>query len=115
MDDYKPNFAKDGIDRHVKRTTWLLYFTIAGFAAIALVALKIFTGLSPGDPDLLWRWLTERYVRVFFCDAALLCLFQFIQWYTNGNLLKRILQDSRACAYVLAALILGNVLLLIGG
>lgn len=115
MSDYKPNLAKDGLDEHVERTNWLLIKTAGVFTVMAIVATLFSMWLSKEDPYVMIRWLDSRFIRIYFADAALLCLFQFIQVYTNGNALKRILQDSRSCAYWLSALILVNGLCLIGG
>ena len=115
MDDYKPNLSKDGIDEHVERTNWLLIKTAAIFTIAAFFMMLVSMWLSPADPMVMVRWLVSRFIRIYFADAALLCLFQFIQVYTNGNALKRILQDSRSCAYWLSALVLVNGICLIGG
>jgi hypothetical protein len=112
---YQPNLSKDGLDEHVVRTNWLFLYTAGAFTGTAIVMLLFSMWLSPEDPMVMVRWVVSRFIRIYFADAALLCLFQFIQVYTNGNALKRILQDSRSCAYWLSALILVNGLCLIGG
>jgi hypothetical protein len=112
---YEPNKSKDGLDEHVERTNSLSKKVMGIFAAIAFAMVVASVLLSPGDPMVMVRWLVSRFIRVFFADMALLCVFQFVQVYTNGNALKRILQDPRSCAYWLSAVFIVNGLCLIGG
>ncbi len=103
-------------DKHVIRTTAIYVLATAGFWYLGITwLLDQMATYSPGDPYVMHRWLVERSIRVVFGDTALLGLLCFMQWYDNGNAWKQILQDGRNCAYVMSALILGNVLLIIGG
>lgn len=103
-------------DKHVLRTSLLYGAATAGFWILGVRwLLNQMAIYSPLDPYIMHRWLVERSIRVIFCDTALLGLLCFMQWWDNGNAWKQMLQDGRNIAYVLSALILGNVLLLIGG
>jgi hypothetical protein len=112
---YKPARSAEGLNPHVVSGAlkWLVSTVI--FCALAVACLWYFPELSPDDPDLLLRWLTDRYVRVVFLLGVATGFTLFMEWYTNGNLIGRILQDARSSAIALVGMFIAITLLLIGG
>lgn len=111
---FQPDLAGLEISKHVKRTFWQWLSITAIFWTIGVFVLINYKDLSPHDPDVLLRWLSEGYIHLVYALGLAFGVICFVQWWTNGNLVGRILSDAKASAILFASVFLGVVLLLIG-
>jgi hypothetical protein len=61
------------------------------------------------------RWLTERTIRVIFAFIMASGWLLYLDWKTNGNVIKAIIQTPLSAAIFGGLTFIGVVLLCIGG
>ena len=112
--EYQPARRKDGLNPHVRSAglKYALVATVAGW--LALVAYLYYPQLSPDDPLVMTRWISERFIRVVFCVSLAEGYLLYRDWITNGNMIGRINVDAKSSAIFAGSIFLGLVLLLIG-
>lgn len=112
---YKPHKRSQGINPHVKAAGWKYALVTAAAGWIAVFALIYFPTMSPDDPQIMNRWIAERFIRVVFAVGIAEGYLLYRDWLTNGNMVGRIVQDGLSSAIFAGCVFLGLVLLLIGG
>lgn len=104
MGNDEPNRIGDGIDKHVRRS--VLYFMMAMVVGICVIAgvMHFYPFLNPKDPALLPRQILGRVVWVIGGCTALCGNILFLDWISNGNLVRQILRSPIACALFAGAM-----------
>jgi hypothetical protein len=111
---FVPDKVDEGISKHVWRSLWQYPASVLFFWAIGFWVLDNYKTLSPDDPDVLWRWLSEGYVHIAYALGIITGVVCAIQLVTNGNLIGRMLSDAQSCAIAFGVIVLGVVVLLVG-
>jgi hypothetical protein len=110
---YEKARIEDGLNPHVRRSIFLWAITGVPAFLFLLACLVAVPELSPGDPDVMTRWLNERTIRCIFGFLCIGMFTMFLEVKCNGNLLGQILQSPMACAVFMSAVFMGTVGLLV--
>lgn len=111
MENYTPNHSSDGIDPHVKAGLfWYCMATIV-FGGLAAYLLVNYPSLTPNDPELMLRAITEKVIKIIIILIFAVGTVMYCDWRWNGNLYKGIINDKLAPAIFGSTLFLGVILL----
>ncbi|HEY6019776.1 MAG TPA: hypothetical protein VIY48_07695 [Candidatus Paceibacterota bacterium] len=94
MAELKPNYAKNGLDEHVQRH--LIYFGLATllYGVLVFCDWRVYSAW----PNYATKYFAEKLLGTYLGCICLFGALIFVEVVTNGNLLKRIINDGIAAA-----------------